>query len=101
MNTDVPEQPVDTTVAGLTTGCCACSPPEADRRALTKSTIEELVTRTGVGERQAVAELVNRIRPVVVRYCRLRLGATEHGSFEEAVPRQLHFTTGGLQTSTR
>jgi RNA polymerase sigma-70 factor, ECF subfamily len=41
---------------------------------------EELVARAMTGDRRAVAEVITTIRPLVVRYCRARLGRFDRSS---------------------
>ena len=41
---------------------------------------EELVTRAMTGDRVAVADVITTIRPLVVRYCRARLGRFDRSS---------------------
>jgi RNA polymerase sigma-70 factor (ECF subfamily) len=46
--------------------------------------LTELAVRAGGGDRAAVEELLTRIRPIVVRYCRARLGRTGRGAYTTA-----------------
>lgn len=46
--------------------------------------LNELVARAVHGEQQAVEDLIAEIRPMVVRYCRARLGRTGGGAYTTA-----------------
>src|SRR5919198_2291173 len=46
--------------------------------------LTELATRAATGDSGVVAELIARIRPMVVRYCRARLGQTRSGAYTTA-----------------
>ncbi len=46
--------------------------------------LTELATRAAAGDSGVVAELIARIRPMVVRYCRARLGQTRSGAYTTA-----------------
>jgi RNA polymerase sigma-70 factor (ECF subfamily) len=46
--------------------------------------LTELATRAAAGDTGVVAELIARIRPMVVRYCRARLGQTRSGAYTTA-----------------
>lgn len=46
--------------------------------------LTELAARAAAGDTEVVAELIARIRPMVVRYCRARLGQTRSGAYTTA-----------------
>jgi RNA polymerase sigma-70 factor (ECF subfamily) len=46
--------------------------------------LTELAARAAAGDTEVVAELIGRIRPMVVRYCRARLGQTRSGAYTTA-----------------
>ncbi|WP_203657666.1 RNA polymerase sigma factor ShbA [Actinocatenispora rupis] len=46
--------------------------------------LTELAVRAAAGDRAAVDELLARVRPIVVRYCRARLGRTGGGAYTTA-----------------
>ena len=48
---------------------------------------EELVTRAMTGDRVAVADVITTIRPLVVRYCRARLGRFDRSSVSASICR--------------
>jgi RNA polymerase sigma-70 factor (ECF subfamily) len=46
--------------------------------------LNELAARAGQGSQEAISELLRRVRPMVVRYCRARLGRTGGGAYTTA-----------------
>lgn len=46
--------------------------------------LDELVARAVQGDKPAASELLARIRPMIVRYCRARLGRTGGGAYTTA-----------------
>lgn len=46
--------------------------------------LTELAARAAAGDTEVVAELIGRVRPMVVRYCRARLGQTRSGAYTTA-----------------
>src|SRR5258706_11955170 len=46
--------------------------------------LNELAALAGQGGHEAVSELLGRVRPMVVRYCRARLGRTGGGAYTTA-----------------
>lgn len=49
-----------------------------------EATLTELAARATVGDTEATAELLAQIRPMIVRYCRARLGRTGGGAYTTA-----------------
>lgn len=49
-----------------------------------ESSLNDLVTRAVQGDRRAVGQVLSHIRPMVVRYCRARLGNTGGGAYTTA-----------------
>src|SRR5258705_4245036 len=56
----------------------AMNPQNAERE------LNELAARAGQGSQEAISELLRRVRPMVVRYCRARLGRTGGGAYTTA-----------------
>ncbi|MGH3713587.1 MAG: RNA polymerase sigma factor ShbA [Micromonosporaceae bacterium] len=46
--------------------------------------LTELAIRAAAGDAGVVSELITRIRPMIVRYCRARLGQTRSGAYTTA-----------------
>jgi RNA polymerase sigma-70 factor (ECF subfamily) len=46
--------------------------------------LNELAARAGQGSQEAISELLRRVRPMVVRYCRARLGRSGGGAYTTA-----------------
>jgi RNA polymerase sigma-70 factor (ECF subfamily) len=51
--------------------------PSPTSRTVTKESVEPLVTAAKTGDRDAVRELLQVLEPVMVRYCRMRMGGRD------------------------